>query len=72
MEEVIWRWYIAETKKSVAAIVIALVLLVASACGGYETYTDVVNGFSISYPEDWDETPEEYSWLGVLDFTKED
>ena len=26
---------------------------------GYITYTDVANGFSISYPEDWDIAPEE-------------
>ena len=26
---------------------------------GFDTYTDTVNGFSISYPEDWDQIPSE-------------
>jgi len=29
---------------------------------GFITYTDEVNGFSISYPEDWEITPEE-TWI---------
>jgi len=29
------------------------------AAGGFKTYTDTANGFSISYPEDWDQIPSE-------------
>lgn len=32
----------------------------------YETYTDVVNGFSIEYPQGWNKYPEEYMEEEIL------
>lgn len=67
-----------KTKRVAAIFILGILLVSAFAClggpeatptptptpiPGFQTYTDTVNGFSISYPDDWEVIPKEESDL---------
>jgi uncharacterized lipoprotein len=67
-----------KTKKLMVLTLLAILLLSTMACGwggeqatpmpGYLTYSDETNGFSISYPEDWNTMPQESLDAALIGF----
>ena len=67
-----------KAKTLIVLTLLAILFVSTMACGrggeqatptpGYLTYTDEANGFSISYPEDWNTMPQESLDAALIGF----